>query len=91
MQARIKQLASEAAGTFDFEVGQAAKIADRKMRWRLPRVFGTGELESAEETLARCKQRTSTQPPAKSFAKNKVHGIKEATTLLARNVKFIKK
>ena len=42
MQARIRQLSSEAAGTFNFEVGQAAEIADGKMRWRLPRVFGQG-------------------------------------------------
>ena len=53
-------------------------------------VFGSVASESAEETLARYTQRTSTQPSARSFVKDKVHGIKEATALLARNVKFRK-
>ena len=62
MQARIRQLASETAASFDFDVAQAAEIADGKSRWRLPRVFSTGALETPEQTVTRYWQRATTQP-----------------------------
>ena len=44
LQARVRQLASETATIFKFEVGHAAEIADGKSRYRLNRVFSTKQL-----------------------------------------------
>ena len=88
IQASIRQLANETAASFDFDVAQAAEIADGKSRWRLPRVFGTGVLETAEETVARYWQRAATQPGVKSFVKGDAKGIAAATEMLKNNIRF---
>ena len=78
MQARIRQLAIETAATFDFDIGQAAEIADGKSRYRLNRVFSTGELESPEETVKRYWRRAAEQPHVEGFIVGKTKGIEEA-------------
>ena len=69
LQARIRQLASETAAIFDFDVGQSAEVADGKSRYRLNRVFSTKELESPEETVKRYWRRAAEQPKVAEFIK----------------------
>ena len=88
MQARIRQLAIETAATFDFDIGQAAEIADGKSRYRLNRVFSTGELESPEETVKRYWRRAAEQPHVEGFIVGKTKGIEEAFSRLRTNVRY---
>ena len=80
LQARIRQLASETATTFEFEVGQAAEIADGKSRYRLNRVFSTKQPESPEETVKRYWRRAAEQPQACEFIKGETKGIDSLRT-----------
>ena len=88
MQARIRQLATETAATFDFDIGQSAEIADSKSRYRLNRVFSTGKLESPEETVKRYWRRAAEQPHVEGFIANKTKGIEEAVSRLRTNVRY---
>ena len=88
LQARISQLASETAAIFEFEVGQAAEIADGKSRYRLNRVFSTKQLESPEETIKRYWRRAAEQPHAGEFIKGETVGIDRALEKLRANVRY---
>ena len=88
LQARIRQLASETAATFEFEVGQAAEIADGKSRYRLNRVFSTKQLESPEETVRRYWRRAAEQPQVREFVKGETRGIDKALERLRVNVRY---
>ena len=88
LQARVRQLASETAAIFEFEVGQAAEIADGKSRYRLNRVFSTKQLESPEETIKRYWRRAAEQPQTGEFIKGETIGIDRALEKLRANVRY---
>ena len=88
LQAIIRQLASETAATFEFEVGQTAEIADGKSRYRLNRVFSTKQLESPEETVRRYSRRAAEQPQAREFIKGETEGIDKALERLRANISY---
>ena len=88
VQARIRQLASETAATFNFEVGQAAEIVDSKSWHPLNRVFSTKQLESPEETIKRYWRRAAEQPQACEFIKGETKGIDEALKKLHANTRY---